>query len=68
MEINTLEIGKKLNITNQITNVDEMERAPIYMLTEINTLENGKKVYDMEKESSHTRMEKLKKEFGKKIN
>ena len=57
-EINTLENGKKLNITNQITNVDEMERAPIYMLTEINTLENGKKVYDMEKESSHTRMEK----------
>ena len=63
-----MENGKKLNITNQITNVDEMERALIYMLTEINTLENGKKVYDMEKESSHTRMEKLKKEFGKKIN
>jgi hypothetical protein len=31
-------------------------------------LENGKKVYDMEKELSHILMERLKKESGKKIN
>ena len=67
-EINKLENGKKLNITNQTTNVDAMERVLIHMSTETNMLENGKKVYDMGKELLRIQTGKLKRVFGKKIN
>ena len=67
-EINTLGNGKKMNTMLQIINVSAMDRVFIHMPTELSMLENGKKVYGMEKESLPMLMEKLKKEFGKKIN
>ena len=45
-----------------------MVKEHIYILMEINMLENGKKVNGMEKEPSHILMEKSKKASGKKIN
>ena len=48
--------------------VRAMGKALTYMSTETNILENGKKVYDTEKESIHMLMEKLKRASGKVIN
>ncbi len=45
-----------------------LEQARIRISTGINTLENGKKVYVTEMGFSHIMTEKLKKEFGKRIN
>ena len=68
METNMSVIGKKLNTMFQTINTNVQEWAFTYMPMETNTLENGKMVKGTAMESIHILMERLRKEFGEKIN